>query len=265
MGIYKNGVDDSGGGGGGGTATDSGVLIDISSFDPSALRGLQTWLKADAGVTESGGAVSAWLDQSPNALSFAQATGSKQPTVVSAAYNLLPCIRFDGTDDILQVTADKIPTTENHTFFAVCKSDDASQNAMVWGLGEGVNPDDEKDWGQGIAISAGKYVAKMVYNTSTGVSMIQSSAASTSAALVSACMAKRDSWLRVNGTLEDEATADLSRTSYSITAVGGGNGDGLGNDLPFDGDIMEIIHYNRALPQSEIESVEAYLNNRWGL
>ena len=260
------GSSEVGGGGGGGTATDSGVLVDISSFDPSALRGLQTWLKADVGVTESSGAVSAWADQSSNGFSFAQGTASQQPTLVASAYNSLPCIRFDAANDqILRVLANEMPSTLNHTFFAVLKSDDATGSAHVFGLGEGTQPDDERDWGMGLYISSGKYGLKMVYNTSTGISLSQQSAASTSLALVSGSLGKRDSWLRVNGTLEAEDTDDLATTNYSYTSVGAGDGDGWGTDIPFDGDVCEIIHYNRAMPQSEIEAVEKYLENRWGL
>ena len=274
MGVYLNGADAAGGGGGGGgggTATDSGVLVDISSFSPSALRGLQTWLKADVGVT--GNPVSAWADQSPNSLSFAQASAGSQPALIPSAYNSLACVRFDGTDDILQVATNKFNKEEGHTVFAVVKSDDATQDAHIFGLGDG-SGDDAYEWGAGIYIYGGKYGMKMTNHASgkQGEYLTQASGASTSLALVSGSMAKTagsskgDCWLRVNGTLEAQSVAEPNDWwGYGQTSCGAGNGDDAGIDLEFDGDVCEIIHYNRALTQVEIDSVEAYLTDRWGL
>jgi hypothetical protein len=56
------------------------------------------WLEADYEVTESGGAVSAWLDRSTNAYSFTQGTAGSRPTLTAAAINGHPVLRFDGGD-----------------------------------------------------------------------------------------------------------------------------------------------------------------------
>jgi hypothetical protein len=71
------------------------------SFVPSDLGGLEFWLKADAGLTESAGTVTAWNDQSGN---------SRNPTVQGApsysatGLNSKPTVTFDGVDDWLQLT-----------------------------------------------------------------------------------------------------------------------------------------------------------------
>ncbi len=82
--------------------------------------GLILDLAADFGVTQSGNAISAWLDQSSNARSFAQATTANKPTYVTNAYGTtvaggtptLPAVR--GNSDrarYLQSTAGSDPST----------------------------------------------------------------------------------------------------------------------------------------------------------
>lgn len=59
------------------------------------LTGLVAWYKADAGVTEAGGAVSAQADQSGNGYDLAQGTGANQPTFLSNQLNGLPALSHD--------------------------------------------------------------------------------------------------------------------------------------------------------------------------
>lgn len=56
-------------------------------WTPTQLTGYYQWLDADVGVTSSGGRVSAWVDQSSNAVSYSQGTGSLKPSVGSTTLN----------------------------------------------------------------------------------------------------------------------------------------------------------------------------------
>jgi len=47
---------------------------------PADLTDVELWLRADLGVTQSGGQVSTWADQSGNGNDFVQATGANKPT-----------------------------------------------------------------------------------------------------------------------------------------------------------------------------------------
>jgi hypothetical protein len=71
------------------------------SFVPSDLGGLELWLKADAGLTESAGTVTAWNDQSGNARN---PTVQSNPSYTASGLNGLPTVTFDGTNDWLQLT-----------------------------------------------------------------------------------------------------------------------------------------------------------------
>jgi hypothetical protein len=77
-----------------------------SSWTPADLgANLIGWWKADTGVTESGGAVSQWDDQSGNANHLTQGTGANKPTYSATGFNTsYKGITFDGTNDYLSKT-----------------------------------------------------------------------------------------------------------------------------------------------------------------
>ncbi len=84
-----------------------------------AAPNLFLWLRADVGVTLTGGKVSAWADQSGNNYNAVQPTEASRPTVTANAQNSLPAITFDGSTQRL-----RFPTTTavtSFTTFAVYK------------------------------------------------------------------------------------------------------------------------------------------------
>tara|TARA_Y100001963_G_scaffold159983_1_gene266699 strand:- start:6003 stop:9071 length:3069 start_codon:yes stop_codon:yes gene_type:complete len=251
-----------------GTATDSGVLVDISHFDPVKLQPIATLLDADEGVTESSGAVGDWDDQGPNEDAFEQSSAGSKPTVVSSAYNGQKCIRFDGSNDVLVATStDLYSTSLGHTVFLVAKSDSTSQDAHIAGLGDGNGADDEFEWGSGFYITAGKYGVKACNHSSgkAGEYLTQTSSATSNLTLVSGKLVTGDCLLRINGATEKVSTATINEFSgYSATGIGGGVDTSSGATY-FDGDICFYLHVNRSMSMAEIEAVEAYLANRYGI
>lgn len=67
------------------------------SFSPLDLTPA-AWYQFNTGITEAGGFVSAWADQSGNSRHLAQSTGTNQPAVSSGI------ITFDGADNWMKVT-----------------------------------------------------------------------------------------------------------------------------------------------------------------
>jgi hypothetical protein len=61
---------------------------------PTDEASLEAWYKKDTGITESGGAVSKWEDQSSNSIDMKQLSLSEQPTYGSNV------ITFDGTQNL---------------------------------------------------------------------------------------------------------------------------------------------------------------------
>lgn len=80
----------------------SGGVIPMRQLDfMRAITGGQTpalWTRYGQGITESGGLVSAWADQSGNGRDLLQATGTNQPTLDADS-----SILFDGVDNFMQV------------------------------------------------------------------------------------------------------------------------------------------------------------------
>jgi hypothetical protein len=98
---------------------------------------LELWLRADAGVTSSGGFVSNWADQSGNARDFSQPTVGLQPTVGGdPAFNGLPVITFDGVNDVL-ANASQIVGGNAFTVFTVAKISPVSA-PYPWVFGTGI-------------------------------------------------------------------------------------------------------------------------------
>lgn len=80
---------------------------------------LAFWVKADAGILDTGNEVDSWTDQSASAISVT-ATGTGRPTIITSQVNGNPSLDFDGNDfmnagDIL----DFDPGVDTWSFFSV--------------------------------------------------------------------------------------------------------------------------------------------------
>ncbi len=56
----------------------------VPSFNPLSISGCSLWLRADLGVSLTGGVVSSWADQTTNANNYGQSTAGFRPTVATA-------------------------------------------------------------------------------------------------------------------------------------------------------------------------------------
>ena len=101
-------------------------------FHPASVAGLALWLRADAGVPS--GAGDYWADQSGTGNDAGQASGAKTPRLVQDAVNGLPAMRFDGQDDVVQLTTRLVNV---QTVFWVVKEDPAASSGRRPLLGDG--------------------------------------------------------------------------------------------------------------------------------
>jgi len=87
---------------------------------PDSISNLIAWWEADSGVTESGGAVSAWEDQIGGYI--VDESGIQQPTYSSSVsvLNNQPGINFDGNNDWLSLLGSTIPIGSDFTVIVVC-------------------------------------------------------------------------------------------------------------------------------------------------
>ena len=215
---------------------------------------LQLWLKADAGVTKDGSNnVSTWSDQSGNAHHADQSTSASQPLWVDNVLNGKPVIRFDGNSDLMTTDITGPGGTE-FTFFVVAKSNGqriisyndgsdyvlysypAPNNFIIsndggayGGLNSGTNNP------VAFQVSCARYIA----NTANGMQTF------------------------VNGALLAQRTSAnivLPTVPLQLGSYPGGGATELIN-----GDVAEIIVYNRSLTDIEREQVENYLTQKYPL
>lgn len=72
--------------------------------DPADLTGIFAWFDAELGITESGGAISAWADQSGNGNDLSQSTAGLKPQYTAAAFGADHAVTFT-PDDALALAA----------------------------------------------------------------------------------------------------------------------------------------------------------------
>lgn len=232
--------------------------------------GLKLHLKADAitGVAD-GGAVATWPDSSGNAFDATEATN--QPTYKTGIVNGRPIVRFDGTDDRLIIATGFNATTKavsGITVIGVYKTAVSDATRRVLGIQQGTGTLLRHAFGitsssEGLAnanpVDAGTAVAAASSGDAVPVGrvVIQSSVADYAAAL--------SIW--INGiagqSLAIPGTPGLSSATDSLGAAVGFNG-GISSQF-FNGDIAEIVVYNRALTSAERLQVEGYLATKYNI
>lgn len=214
--------------------------------------GVQFWLRADDNVST----VDTWNDFSGNDNNAAQATAANQPVAVANSVNYNPAFDFDGTDDYMDFATNAgISGTNLFTVASV------QVRASVGSL-DGIIAQ------QGAVTNAfmNYYTAANKYSVgSSNVGSVLSTGTYATANIPYMSAATR-------------ATANL----FSLYTNGSADGTGtqtytfltnnlrLGNraasaDLAFDGNINEVVVYNRTLSAAELRQVNSYLALKYGI
>lgn len=224
----------------------------------SGISGLSLWLRADcvsgvADIPADNSTISTWSDLSGNGNN---ATSSGTPTFQSDSGNLInsqPVINFNGSSSFSSI--DIRPTTRpNLTIFAVYKERGSGNREGVWGIDDG-------GWDR-------FFIAKWSGNNGLISVGNQANVANTgvigSATLVTTVMKHNVSsgtTVYVNGVLAATLTDGSNPTAaYTNLLIGSG-----GSGLNFNGDIAEIIIFSQALTNSDVITVNGYLNTKYGL
>ncbi len=223
------------------------------SIPPS---GLKLWLRADAGVTSSGGLVSAWADQSGNGNDASQGTATYQPTVVSNSLNGLPVIHFDGNYNmmVLPTSTDLGIQSSPYEFFIVARpTADATYGHVYFLLSGGSYEQFEYhlvSTGNARFIpNSGNYLDKSGDYTDGAAHIFAGRASSTGGSV------------RVDGVDGAVFTSDLTSSDTGNLCLGARQF----STFFFNGDIAEVIVYNRVLSPSERTQVEQYLATRYNV
>ena len=230
-------------------STPGGIALSSSISPPT---GMTVWFKADALTATDGQTIGTWPDSSGNGNDGTGSAGVYHTNQL----NGLPAVTFSG---IAYTLSTAIADTGGHTAFVVIRNTSTSSKGSICGGG----------------------ASSFQYWTCSGTGNKQQGADSTFAVQLGAGTASADtSWHQMNVVMNnasapggfsisfrlaegpDANSASSSSSPSSSITLFGGNVVG-GNYLTAQ--VAEFIYYSSALTLSQIEAIEAYLNNKYGI
>ncbi|WP_165920183.1 LamG-like jellyroll fold domain-containing protein [Chthoniobacter flavus] len=235
---------------------------------PLPTAGMLIWLKADFGVTSDiNGKVSAWADESGTGHSAVQTTAASSPLFVNSPGSLLngwPVLRFDGSSSYLSIPSAITDFSGGITAFMVVKPTASGSRTYerYFDFGNGAP-------GNNILLCRGTNTTDMIYESLTGFSYNNATTLTAPSVLVqnqfqilTAAQSSSTAYIFQNGVQLATGTAfaipSAARTSNYI-------GKSNWNDPLFQGDMAEVLIYNRLLSVAERKAVEAYLNQKYAI
>jgi Rib/alpha/Esp surface antigen-like repeat protein len=216
-------------------------ILFISS--PNVTPNLKAWFRADSLVTVVSGAVSQWGDASGNGFNALQGTAANRPALVQniTSLNGKSAIRFDGTNDLLRVAS--FNQNQPMSAFIVWKANGTGIQFAFGGI-DATNRLSLYYSGGSIAMLGG---GGILYNKSAPFNYTLNSALfnRNTSSLYDASVAK--------------ATGDVG--ANVLTGLNIGTAHNTTNFL--NGDIAEIILYDKNVTTAERQNVERYLRTKY--
>jgi hypothetical protein len=234
-----------------------------SAFLPSDLPGLVLWLDAsDSGtITATGSVVDTWTDKSANAASYGTLTGLGRPETGTRTINGLNALDFDGSQALSAPSILLVDATDGTcTTLAVALTD-----TIAGGTG-GIFSQDPGGGGTrgqqylrrtGSALETVRIVGSVV--TDAAGTAIVVSTAFVASQVLTASGARVEAFIdgASNGA---SAGSGANTTAANIPRVGVASTTAQ----RWDGLIGEIVQYDRALSDTDRQTVETYLATKWG-
>ena len=225
-------------------------------IDPLALR---LWLKADRAETNNGQSVLSVKNATNDLINFAQVTTAPNlaPKLITNAINNRPALRFDGVDDFLTSTTTSIHTNNGLSIIVVGKANSTGNNQTYIGKFDATN--NEREW----RLQNDDFIATDLATAETANETV-SFANNTNVRIISATWAPNQlASVNINSENAINATspivADISTTTEPI--IVGANAQGGAGFL--NGNIAEILVYNKKLSTEELNKIRTYLNTKY--
>jgi hypothetical protein len=224
------------------------------SWNPGGIPNINAWYAADSLGLSDGTSVSSWSDSSGNNFTATQATGAKQPVYHTNQINGLPALTFDGANMLMSSGADS-SYIAGLTVFAVFLPSSVTTNIAIIGAPAGAG----LEWRQG---TAGKMVILKQNTTNIGTATNANSISTwQTASLDYGNVGTSAFHFFKNG------TANGGTTSSTILATGQTMRIGA-TSAPADfwnGQIAEIITYERVLTATERAQVDSYFQDKYAI
>ncbi len=236
----------------------------LAQFKPNHISGIKLWLRADTGVVLNGSQLSQWKDCSGDSNNVIQSTTNFQPTFVSgiAQLNNRATIRFDGNDDYMDGGNILNLNSNSNTIYLIGKSNSSNGSFIAKSIASGTN---------------GRYA--LIYIGSSLYYLYQDNGdrniiVSKPIAIYELINAINDRSLSTNTLISNNTTLGFSsinplydfNSSFNFLIGAYNNSSGGVPPLPgyfLNGDISEVIIYNKILSLNEKKSVENYLCNKY--
>jgi len=231
-----------------------------SVFTPTSFSSLQLWLDASqlTGFT-NGQALTTWNDLSPNGF---PGTATGGPTYQTNVTNSLPTVRFNGTSQYVNFGNVLNMGVSSLNMFAVYKQNTSGSPTAVFG----------KTSYRG---NAGRWAltrdpsTQFLFEGSSGGATAGYSDSSTSFQINSGGWDRTTITIFQNGTSAGTASlvnsANLSNSDPLVVGAYPNGSGGFPPQFYMNGDIAELLVYNRALSTPDRQTVEGYLAWKWGL
>ncbi|HEX2674365.1 MAG TPA: LamG-like jellyroll fold domain-containing protein [Polyangiaceae bacterium] len=207
------------------------------------------WLRADLGVTQSAGQVTAWLDQSGHGLDGIMDVPSREPALVPSGWNGLPLIRFGGAQSLY--LRETIAPTSFTVFVAGRNRNLSDAHGIFLGPG-GDTANNQLRWENGSSV--------LIVGLGNGLPETVFAFGDTRTFHVLA--ARYDgSNLTVSRNGTQVGSAHFMTTGpWQIRQVGGW----FSSDFMV-GDLAEILVYESALSETDTELTNSYLLRKYGI
>lgn len=243
------------------------LLVSICTYSaytqtiPSTMPGLQAWFSADSLKVGNGNPVETWTTNNNEFLFVTQPAATNRPTLVHNVLNGKPVVRFDGVNDYF--TGGDILDIGNagQTVIILGKSNTASGGFYA------KSNVAELSARHAIVFSAGQLY--LIYNDNTRY-FLNTPAIVTNYYILSSNIDLSNGIIKflVDGILKKEqiTTKNYNMNSifdYLVGAYNNTNGSQPLAGFYLDGDIAEIIIYNRPLTQLERQEIENYLRIKY--
>ncbi|GAB5552916.1 MAG: hypothetical protein Sapg2KO_25070 [Saprospiraceae bacterium] len=213
------------------------------------------WLKADKGVTETSGAVSAWTDFSGQDNNVTQGTAGNRPTKQDAQFNFNPALRFDQK---LLVDANGVLGNASHngsSIFIVNKEASRKAARPVWQLCSPWFVGMEAPWVNGqVYFDYGRSFTNAPSGIGVGSTNIFSGTSRETPSRLQS--------IKVN---QKQIKSTTALATYSGTNGALGIGGRPNNIEKYDGHIAEVIIYTKGLSAAEELRVNSYLAIKYGV
>lgn len=244
---------------------------------PKTISGLALWLDATTGlydattggsaVSSNGAAVARWEDQSGNSRHFTQATANNQPTLVASGLNGKITLGFDGTNDVLLLSANSLlRNISAYTAFFVRKNK-SSVSTLEVNFANAAGASTKFDFNTQSTNRPGLRARRLSADTITS---LQASNSQTTAGTFELWGTLIDhsvttAVLFKNGTQVATNPAFLTAGNSQDTARNSSIGAFVTGTQPSDIEVAEILIYQAALSGSERAKIESFLNEKWAL